>query len=297
MSFIANTPLTITLKVPTLNDDKADFIRMFGLWQQIRGTHTPKIIFDFSGCCFLRQNAVAFLGGLARLIKARGGQVDFAWDTLQSDIKGNLTQNGFLYAFGNNQQGWKGNSVAYREDFDNNLDGILNYLDKKWLGRDWVEVNQAIKDEIIHNVLEIYSNAFEHGISDIGVFTCGQRYPNLNILKLTVIDFGVGIPAKVRQFLQNSSMLAEDALRWAFQFGKTTRHGGVPGGTGLDSLKNFVKSKQGKIEIYSHDGYALIDADQELYQSAPTYFEGTLINITIKCDVNYHNFIEDELLF
>ncbi|MHC5721923.1 MAG: hypothetical protein ACYTX0_60370, partial [Nostoc sp.] len=96
------------------------------------------------------------------------------------------------YAFGNNQQSWQGNSIPYREDFDNNLDGILNYLDKKWLGRDWVEVNQAIKDEIIQNALEIYSNAFEHGLSDIGVFTCGQRYPNLNKLKLTVIDFGIG---------------------------------------------------------------------------------------------------------
>ncbi len=290
MSFIANTPLTITLKVPTLNDDKADFIRMFRLWQQIRGTHTPKVIFEFSGCYFLRQNAVAFLGGLARLIKARGGQVDFAWNTLQSDIKGNLAQNGFLYAFGDNQQGWKGNSVAYREDANDNFQGILNYLDEQWLGRGWVEVSQAIKDEIIHNALEIYSNAFEHGVSDIGVFTCGQRYPNLKTLKLTVIDFGVGIPANVRQFLQNSSMLAEDALKWAFQPGKTTRRSRVPGGTGLHSLKNFVRSKQGKIEIYSHDGYALIDESQELYQSAPTFFEGTLINITIKCDVNYHNF-------
>jgi len=45
------------------------------------------------------------------------------------------------------------------------------------------------------------------------------------------------------------------------------------------------KSKQGKIEIYSHDGYALIDESQELYQSSCTFFEGTLINITIKCDV------------
>ncbi|MUG99806.1 ATP-binding protein [Scytonema sp. UIC 10036] len=270
---------------------------MFGLWQQVRGIHKPQVVFDFSGCKFLRQNAVAFLGGLARLIESGGGQVNFAWDTLQNGIRLNLTENGFIYAFEKNQPGWQGNSVPYREDLNDNLNGILNYLDKKWLGRDWVEVSQTIKDEIIQNVLEIYSNAFEHAVSDIGIFTCGQRYPNLNILKLTVIDFGIGIPAKVRQFLQKPSMLAQDALDWAFQPGKTTRRGGIPGGIGLDSLKKFVKSKQGKIEFYSHDGYALIDSNQEIYQSAPTYFEGTLINITIKCDVNYHNFIQNELLF
>ncbi|MEH2048463.1 hypothetical protein [Nostoc sp.] len=297
MSFVANTSLTITLKVPTLNDGKADFIRMFGLWQQIREIDTPKIIFDFSGCCFLRPNAVAFLGGLARLIEARGGQATFAWDTLQDDIKGNLTQNVFLYAFGENQQGWKGNSVAYREDPNDNLESILNYLDEQWLGRGWVDINQTLKDEIIQNALEIYSNAFEHGRSNVSVFTCGQRYPNLNKLKLTVIDFGVGIPGNVRHFLQDRQKLAEETLLWAFQRGKTTRSSRICGGTGLDSLKKFVKSKQGKIEVYSHDAYGLIDETQEIYQSAPTFFEGTLINITIKCDVNYHNFTENEVLF
>ena len=297
VSFIAETPKIIRLKVPTINDDKADFIRMFGLWQQIREIDTPKVIFDFSGCRFLRPNAVAFLGGLARLIQSHGGQATFAWDTLQDCIRENLAQNGFLYAFGEHQQGWKGNSVAYREDPDDNredpddnLEGILNYIDEQWLGRGWVDINQNLKDEIIQNVLEIYSNAFEHGLSDIGVFTCGQHYPNLNKLKLTVIDFGVGIPANVCQFLKNNSILAKDALEWAFQPGKTTRHSGICGGTGLDSLKKFVKSKQGKIEVYSYEAYGLIDETQEIYQTARTFFEGTLINITIKGNVNHHNF-------
>jgi hypothetical protein len=55
----------------------------------------------------------------------------------------------------------------------------------------------------------------------------------------------------------------------------------ITGGSGLDLLKNFVKAKQGKIEIYSHH------SSKELYQSIPTFFEGTLINITIRCDTNY----------
>lgn len=297
MSFIAKTPMAIVLTIPTLNDDKIDFIKLFRLWQQITTANHSEFIFEFSECRFLRQNAVAFLGGLARLIQSRGGDVSFAWNTLQEDIRANLAQSGFLSAFGNNQGRWQGNSIPYREDVDDSVESILNYLDKQWLGRDWVEVSQTIKDEIVCTVLEIYSNAFEHGRSNIGVFTCGQRYPNLNKLKLTAIDFGVGIPANVRQFYQNSNMLAEEALSWAFKPGTTTRHSTVPGGTGLDSLKKFVKSKQGKIEIYSHDGYALIDESQELYQSAPTFFEGTLINITIKCDINYYKFTENELSF
>ncbi len=91
----------------------------------------------------------------------------------------------------------------------------------------------------------------------------------LNALKLTAIDFGVGIPVNVRQFLQKDSLSAKDALSWAFQSGTTTRRSVAPGGTGLDSLKKFVKSKRGKIEIYSHDGYALIDQYRKLTKALP----------------------------
>lgn len=258
---------------------------MFRLWQQIEGNCKSEFIFDFSECSFLRQNAVAFLGGLVRLIEARGGCAIIACETLQNSIKTNLTQNGFLYTFNKDREGWPGNSIPYREDTSGNLDNIGDYLENLWLGRDWVEVDSAIKDEIVCNVLEVYTNAFEHGQSDIGVFTCGQRYPNLNILKLTVIDFGVGIPANVRQFHQNDSLPAEDALRWAFKPGTTTRRSIAPGGTGLNLLKKFVTSKRGKIEFYSHNGYALIDQQQETYYSVDTFFKGTLMNITIRCDV------------
>jgi signal transduction histidine kinase len=277
------------LRIPTLNDKKADFIKLFQLGEGAVAVKSPQIIFDFTACRFLRQNAVAFLGGLTRLLKFEGKQVLFDWATLQDDVQANLCQNGFRAAFEVGFTGWQGNSIPYREDPDDNLNPILEYLDQQWLGRGWVQIDEIVKDQIVSTVLEIYCNAFEHGQSPIGTFSCGQRYPKLNVLKLTTIDFGVGIPANVCDFLQDSTMQAEDALKWAFQLGKTTRQSGVPGGIGLDMLKTFVKEKQGKIEIYSHDGYALIDATQEFYESFASFFKGTLINVTIPCDLTYYN--------
>jgi hypothetical protein len=289
MVSITQNPMIGLLPVPTINDEPVDFINLFGLWQTIKTSKSSEFIFDFSSCRFLRQNAVAFLGGLARHIEARGGKAIFNWDTLRGDIQGNLEQNGFCAAFGKPGGGWQGNSIPYREDPQDNLDGIVDYLERQWLGRDWVKTDDDIKNQIVCTVLEIYSNAFEHGRSEIGVFSCGQRYPGLNLLKLTAIDFGVGIPPNVRQFLQKPTMRTEDALRWAFQFGKTTRQNAIPGGTGLDMLRSFIKEKKGKIEIYSHDGYVLISETQELYSSAPTYFDGTLMNITLRCEPAYYN--------
>jgi signal transduction histidine kinase len=101
---------------------------------------------------------------------------------------------------------------------------------------------------------------------------------------LTIIDFGVGIPANVRSYYHVADIPADWTMKWAFEEGHTTRGKKMAGGLGLDMLKSFVKKKQGKIEVFSHEGYAIIDRNQEIYRSIDTFFQGTLINITVKCD-------------
>jgi len=58
----------ITLEVPTLYDDLPHFDRLFGLWHTVNADELD-VTFRFTSCTFLKQNAVAFLGGLARLIQ------------------------------------------------------------------------------------------------------------------------------------------------------------------------------------------------------------------------------------
>jgi formylmethanofuran dehydrogenase subunit E-like metal-binding protein len=90
-------------------------------------------------------------------------------------------------------------------------------------------------------------------------------------------------------WVQNNPNLSVDkALKWAFQPGTTTRLGEVTGGVGLDFLKQFICTNKGKLEIFSHDGYAIIDKCNESYQVRQTFFEGTLVNITLKCDESYY---------
>lgn len=278
----------ITLKVPTINDCSSDFIKLFKLSTQVDHCEDKEVIFDFSDCNFLRQNAVAFLGGLAMLIKHRGGRVEFAWHTMQHKIRRNLEQNSFVSAFNICVHGWEGNCIPYRQDFCNDIDervvDVMNYLDDQWLGRGWVDIATPTKNEVIQTVLELYRNAFDYSCSEIGVFTCGQHYPNIGELRLSIVDFGVGIPYNVRRHLHQEEMLAKNALQWAFQRGNTTRQG-MSGGYGLDmiTLKNFVNDKKGKIEIYSHDGQVIIAPSGEIYQNAPTFFKGTMINISLQC--------------
>src|SRR5690242_16696830 len=83
-----------TVNVPPLNEKIGDFEWLFGTITEIEAALSSRpglrIIFDFSLCTFLQQNAVILLGGLARIAEQRGGQIIFKWDTLQPDVRKNL---------------------------------------------------------------------------------------------------------------------------------------------------------------------------------------------------------------
>ena len=288
--------MTVVLNVTTINDDLSDFDKLFDLWNQANDDFLD-VAFDFSRCRFLRHNAVAFLGGLTRLIQSRYGTVIFNWNTLRSDIRSNLEQNGFISNFGHSGSPWAGNSIPYREDLTQDSTGVMDYLKTKWLARGWVHVSDLLRDAIVGRVWEIYANAFEHGRSPTGIFSCGQRYPDLHELKLTVVDFGVGIPSNVRYFFKDDprfqSLNAASCLKWAFQRGTTTKPNGTSRGMGLDLLKDFVQVNKGRLEIFSHDGYAIINSEREQFVNRTTFFEGTLVNITFVCDESYYHFAKE----
>ena len=295
--------MKITLSIPTINDRPDDFYMLFSLWSQIN-SDSLDVTFDFSRCEFLRHNAVAFLGGLARLIESRSGNATFNWNTLQSNIFTNLAQNGFLAAFGHAGGPWTGNSIPYREDKILDKNSMMDYLKVKWLGRGWVHVSELLQNAIAGRVWEIYTNAFEHAKSLIGIFSCGQHYPRRKELQLTVVDFGVGIPSNVRFFFKDDpraeSLSAANCLKWAFQRGTTTKPNGTGRGMGLDLLKEFAKVNKGKLEIFSHKGYAMVEEKQEIFMNRETSFEGTLINITLICDESYYRLASEageELIF
>lgn len=164
--------MVMTIQVPTINDTLSDFDKLFAMWAQVKNGGS-NISFDFSYCKFLRQNAVAFLGGMVRLIEYRGGKVEFSWNSMRDNIRGNLDQNGFLASFGSGGGPWLGNSIPYREDKSQDPAGVMDYLKTEWLERGWVRVSPRLRDKIMGRVWEIYANAFEHSQSNIGIFSCG----------------------------------------------------------------------------------------------------------------------------
>lgn len=288
------------IQIPTLNDRPQDFARLFEIWGETND-YFEDVHFDFSQCRFLRPNAVAFLGGLARLIESRLGKVVFDWNSMQDQaVMTNLCQNGFAGTFSYPSPGWDGNSIPYREEETLDMNGIMDYLTYNWIGKGWVQVSDRLRDAIVGRMWEIYSNAFEHSGTEIGVFSCGQHFWRQNDLILSVVDFGQGIPTNVRSFLRQhvdeelvSKVSGSACMQWAFERGNSTCKAGVARGLGLDLLKEFVRINEGKLEIYSNDGYAIIDKDGEKYENRTLAFEGTMVHITLRCDENLYRFRDE----
>lgn len=280
----------LTLYIPRINDDQADFRTLARLWEQIRVAGDGiDVCFDFTQCDFLRPNAVVFLGGLARMIDHRGGNARIDTATIRGAVRTNLEQNGFARAMGANLPPWRGNSIPYREDFHQDENGVVEYLKVNWLGRGWVNVSHELSNVIASQMWEIYANAFEHSGSRVGVLSCGQYFRNRGELVLAVADFGVGIPSNVRFYTGNSALPGGEAMKWAFTCGTSTAQKAGPRGMGLDLLKEFVWVSKGVLVIYSHDGYARIDERTEIYQNSPAFFEGTLVQVTLRCDDTYYS--------
>jgi anti-sigma regulatory factor (Ser/Thr protein kinase) len=278
------------LYLDTLSDSSSHFDKLFRIYHQI--TQLPEdcldITINFNYCEFIGHSGVAFIGGLVHLIKALDGRVNFEWDSLRSNIRMNLAQNGFLYHFGYDSPPWDGNSIPYRSDLQHDAAVIGDYLRYKWLGKGWVNISPGLQQAITGQVSEIYLNAFEHGQSEIGVFTCGQHYPKLGMLHLTVIDFGIGIPNSVRSIPENALLTTSESLSWAFQSGTSTKQNGVPRGLGLNLLQNFVSKNQGNLMVFSNDGYVSIDDNGIKYHDRSINFPGTLIDIALRCDEKYY---------
>ena len=283
----------LILNVPTIKGELKDFDVLFNLWHQIINqiNNSPNVTFTFIKCYLLWPNAIVFLGGLARLIQKYNGHCSFDWSTVKDTVLKNLIKNNFYSSFDDDKQASFGNTIPYREHNSEDKVSIIDYLKNQWLGRGWMNISAALQEAIIGNVWEIYANAFEHGKSPIGVISCGQHFPKKHILKLTVVDFGLGIPVNVnsyRNIFKEPQISADESLKWAFQRTNSTRISDNPGGLGLDLLKQFIILNKGQLEVFSNQGYALIDDKKEEYLNRSSFFEGTLVNITFNCNDSFY---------
>lgn len=147
---------------------------------------------------------------------------------------------------------------------------------------------------MIQKILELFSNAFRHSESEVGIFCSRQFFPKNKKFSFVIVDGGVGIKTNVTKYF---NQLAKEqrkifyrkrievsevqAIRWAIKSGNSTT--GI-GRLGLDLIREFIVKNERNLEIISNNARYSISNGEESYSNLEREFIGTLIALSIKVD-------------
>lgn len=276
------------LAYPTCDGSHLSYEKLAHLWlKSNHAKHGNAIILDFSRCNRLDPFGLVILAGIYRTLRARRLPCTIAIETMSDHVYTRFIESGCAYHL---IQQPKSHRALFRHDLVENHDAIIRYLKEDWLTSADITMSELLRNEFISRLWEIYANAFEHGDSQYGVYTCGERADDDTLL-LTVADFGGGIPANAATNLGRSYVSGEEALSWAFTRGTTTvKNQRYPRGLGLDLIKDFVRLNDGSVEIFSHHGHGIVTSTDERFRSLLPWISATVVQMRIRCDKMHYMF-------
>nr|WP_239587594.1 ATP-binding protein [Bacillus pakistanensis] len=171
---------------------------------------------------------------------------------------------------------------------------LIAYKDSyQWLENDfthWLSAQLGITPKSLVNIRmcfgEIFNNINDHAQENIGCIFA-QHYPRSNEIKISISDFGVGIPNNIRRV--SPSLQDHEAIERATVEGFTSKTSPRNLGAGLHTLiENVVNDNGGVVFIHSNYGILTCIKGNNMIQKFPlikkSFYPGTLIEVVLKTD-------------
>ena len=272
-------------KGPTLSEVAADVVSHLdedGKWPEA-------ITFDFCRLNFIRPAGVVFLSNLAYWLNEKGTKVSFTnCDRNRSAIK-YLDDSLFF----EQHCGSKLSSASAPRSTTRPLQRIAQADSHAWLEAHfvpWLAAQLNITQPSLYTfkacISELFNNIKDHTRYDIGSIFI-QYFPKEKIITISLSDFELGIPTKVREQLPDIS--DDAAIIQAVQEGFTTKSNPGNKGVGLDYLlKAVVLHNGGKVTFYSCASIVQFQRHGDLmqHQIFPDvgFCPGTTIDVEIRTD-------------
>ena len=245
---------------------------------------------SFKNVDWFDANLAAILGAI--LSSLSNDLNHFEMIDLNDDVRKILEKNGFLSKYGRAARNDSyGTTIKFSKFGSGDLKAFEAYLEAELFMRtDLPAMSEKLTKKIFESMLEIFNNAAFHGASDY-IFSCGQCFPKKNNLNFTLVNLGHTVKERVSEF-KKQEISADKALSWAIKPGNTTRVGSIPGGMGLNILREFMKLNKGQVQIYSDSGY-WTQNNKAVVTCAETEFcfNGTIVNFqfNISDDSSYRS--------
>lgn len=263
----------------TIRSQQEGFEHLAQLAADTEKLSASRLEVDLSQCGFFDANMAAPLASVLARVADRFNAVEIV--NVPFGIEQILRKNRFLASYGYEiVDDVNSTTLPYRHIQLSDEGRFEDYLNGHLKAKGIPRMSEGLGKRFKQSIFEVFQNAVIHSHSRLGVFVCGQFYPYLQRLDLTIADAGVGIRTNVRRYL-GEKISSVDAIRWALQEGNTTKTGSQPGGVGLKFLKEFIELNEGKIQIVSRLGFYQFREGKETFQKIAADFPGTTVNIEV----------------
>ncbi len=276
---------TITLKeIETNHAGVSELLKFYSWARQYR---YAGIQLNISPCNSMDANLSALLLAIVHKLKTENKVFVFL---ITADHMNVFLRNGLIAHLAG-----KGNInpyTDYREStipctsFDTTDDeGFCGYIRKDFFGhRGMDQIKSTTKITLATHFEEIFVNVLQHANTSYPVFTCGQYFPERNVLKFTLVDLGEGFLKKITEKTNGEVASNNAAILWATYNLNTTKDIKTfgPGGTGLKELKKYCAENDGSLHICSGDGYVNFIKDRTLEHHLTQPLPGSLINLIFR---------------
>lgn len=269
----------------SFDDNIKSIIRLVDLQNLCINCSEENVELIFESCSFIHASLMVIIGTLPKIGQLLGKNITLNF--YNSPIL-RYMQNSGLARYYNKDAQPNENAIPFRhiEDLVNAADQIDMILYKAP-----VVLNPDAADILSSRLYEVFSNSFEHSLSELDTFCCGHWMPKKRYLTFSIYDAGIGIPQNIRKYL-DKKVSDVDCLRLALTDGFSTAENqvGFTRGLGLSDLKSFVELNSGKMKLCSGNGCYILDGDDERFYSLNTSICGTLFTMNIVAD-NDHIYI------
>lgn len=266
--------------LPTIRSTQEGYDSLGELAKATSSLVNSRLELDFSHVGFIEANMAAPLGAVLAGIADRFNAVEIV--NVPDMVERILRKNGFLTQYRYLPlEDTNRTTIPFRR-LQRTDEGLFeDYLQRHLKGKGMPRMTDGLGKVFKQKVFEVFQNAVIHSESALGIFVCGQWFPQKQKLDLTIADAGIGIRETVRRYFNDPKIASVPAIRWALQEGHTTKKGRQPGGLGLKFLQDFARLNKGRIHIVSRFGFYEFNAGQVTFAKLENDFPGTTVTLEV----------------
>ena len=281
--------------LPRIRHDYTSFEAFSHLYAQTKELVFDDVEIDMRRTNWFDADMCAVFGAILHSLRTRLNDVNLIH--IPPPVETILSKNSFLSHYGRARipDRW-GTTITYQR-FDAEDDHYFaGYIESELIYRSEIpEMTPALLKKFRESIFEIFSNAVLHSRTNLGIFSCGQFFPNRNRLDFTVADLGIGIHQNIKEHTK-LELSPEAAIVWATEEFNTTKRGNLPGGLGLKILCDFIDLNGGCIQIVSDAGYWQRRDCQTVTKPLSYSFPGTVVSLEINtADTRSYQLTSEEL--